>query len=276
MIKIKIDKPFNLESTVECGQIFRFYKMKDNSYDIILKDRVINVFMKDDMLYASSNKEEDLESIIINYFDLENDYEYINNILKEKDHSISEVIDYSSGLKMIKQDPFETIIEYIISANNRVPQIAKAVNNIATKYGKKVLFNNKVYYLFPSYIDLKDVTEEEFRLCKVGFRDKYIKSIIEKINNKEIDINEFFNLNTIDALDKLMKNNGIGPKVASCILLFAYQKYDVYPVDTWVKKIMKEKYNLNTESEIRKFAKEKYKDYSGLVIQYLFNYSRNK
>lgn len=276
MIKIELKNNFNLDSTVTCGQIFRYYKLEDNSYDIILKDRVINVYKKDNYIIASSNNEDDLEIVVRNYFDLDNDYENINKYLLEKDSLLKDAIMFSCGLMMIRQDPFETLIEYIISANNGVPNITSALNNIAKRYGKKVLFNKKEYYLFPSYKDLKDVTKEDFRECKVGFRDKYLESIVYKLNNNIINLDDFNKLDSNEAMDKLMKNNGIGPKVASCILLFAYQRYDVFPVDTWVKKIMESNYNIIGEKNIREFASKTYGKYSALAIQYLFNYSRNK
>ena len=275
MIKIKLKKAFNLDSTVTCGQIFRFIKKEDSSYDIVLKDRVINVYRKEEFLYVSSNVEDNLKSVVEDYFDLNNDYDTMNEILIKSDKKLENAINFSKGLMMIRQDPFETIIEYIISANNGVNQIANALNLIAEKYGKRVEFNNNTYYLFPQYKDLKDIKEEDLRLCKVGFRDKYLKLIIDRINNGELKLDEFYNLNTEDALAKLMENNGIGPKVASCILLFAYQKYDVFPVDTWVKKIMKSSYNIEGEKNIRTFASNTYGKYSAIAIQYLFNYSRN-
>lgn len=275
MIKIKLKKAFNLDSTVTCGQIFRFIKKEDNSYDIVLKDRVINVYKKEEFLYVSSNVEDNLKSVVKDYFDLNNDYDTMNEILIKSDKKLENAINFSKGLMMIRQDPFETIIEYIISANNGVNQIANALNLIAEKYGKKVEFNNNTYYLFPQYKDLKDIKEKDLRLCKVGFRDKYLKLVIDKINNGYLKLDEFYNLNTEDALAKLMENNGIGPKVASCILLFAYQKYDVFPVDTWVKKIMKSSYNIEGEKNIRTFASNTYGKYSAIAIQYLFNYSRN-
>lgn len=276
MIKIKLSHPFKLDDTVTCGQIFRFFKQEDDSYDIILKDRVINVYVKDDYLFVSSNDERDLKNVVTTYFDLDNDYEKMAKLLIEADEKITKASLFSVGLNMIKQDPFETVISYIISANNGVPQIAAALNNIAKRYGKKVIFNEKEYYLFPRYEDLKGVTEEDFRNCKVGFRDKYLKTMVDKLNNNEIDLDAFYEMNTEQALDKLMENQGIGPKVASCILLFAYQKYDVFPIDTWVKKIMRDDYKIEGEKKIRKFAAETYGKYSGIAIQYLFNYSRNK
>ncbi|MEE0699328.1 MAG: DNA glycosylase [Bacilli bacterium] len=276
MIKIKLSHPFKLDDTVTCGQIFRFFKQEDDSYDIILKDRVINVYVKDDYLFVSSNDERDLKNVVTTYFDLDNDYEKMAKLLIEADEKITKASLFSVGLNMIKQDPFETVISYIISANNGVPQIAAALNNIAKRYGKKIIFNEKEYYLFPRYEDLKGVTEEDFRNCKVGFRDKYLKTMVDKLNNNEIDLDAFYEMNTEQALDKLMENQGIGPKVASCILLFAYQKYDVFPIDTWVKKIMRDDYKIEGEKKIRKFAAETYGKYSGIAIQYLFNYSRNK
>lgn len=275
MIKIRITKPFKLDDTITCGQIFRFFKQDDNSYDIILKDRVINVYMDEEYLCVSSNNENDLEKVVRLYFDLDNDYALMNNYLRKSDKKIIPAVDFSSGLMMIKQDPFETIMEYIISANNGVPQIANALNNIAKNYGKKIVFNDKEYFLFPQYKDLKDVSVEEFRNCKVGFRDKYLKLMIDKLNNNEINLDEFYDLDTKEALNKLMENVGIGPKVASCILLFAYQKYDVFPIDTWVKKVMKNDYGIEGEKNIRDFATKTYGKYSGIAIQYLFNYGRN-
>lgn len=275
MIKIRITKPFKLDDTITCGQIFRFFKQDDNSYDIILKDRVINVYMDEEYLCVSSNNEDDLEKVVRLYFDLDNDYALMNNYLRKSDKKIIPAVDFSDGLMMIRQDPFETIMEYIISANNGVPQIANALNNIAKNYGKKIMFNDKEYFLFPQYKDLKDVSVEEFRNCKVGFRDKYLKLMIDKLNNNEINLDEFYYLDTKEALDKLMENIGIGPKVASCILLFAYQKYDVFPIDTWVKKVMKNDYGIEGEKNIRNFATKTYGKYSGIAIQYLFNYGRN-
>lgn len=275
MIKIRVEKPFKLNDTITCGQIFRFFKQEDGSFDIILKDRVINVYMDDCFLCVSSNNEENLKEVVINYFDLDNDYNIMNKFLINSDKKLKDAVEFSEGLMMIKQDPFETVMEYIISANNGVPQIASALNNIAKHYGKKVIFNDKEYYLFPQYKDLKDASIEDLRNCKVGFRDKYLKAMIDKLNNNEIDLDEFYELDTKEALNRFMENVGIGPKVASCILLFAYQKYDVFPIDTWVKKVMKKDYEIEGEKNIRDFAIKTYGKYSGIAIQYLFNYGRN-
>jgi len=273
---IKIKNNFDLKSTITCGQIFRFVIEDDNSYTIIIKDRVINLKEHNDYIIVESSNEDNLEEILYDYFDLNRDYELIEKNILKCDKKLKDALIFSRGLKMIHQDPFETIVAYIISQNNRVPSIANALNLLSLNYGEKVIFRNKQYYLFPSIDKLKTLSITDFRNCKVGFRDKYLYEIMRCIENNLLDINSIYNMNSEDSLKYLISFKGIGNKVASCILLFAYQKFDVYPIDTWVKKHMKDDYNIEGEKNIREFTSNTYKGYSGLAIQYMFNYKRNK
>lgn len=274
MKKIKV-YDLDLKATVTCGQIFRYYEEIDDSYTIILNDRVVNLKLVDDELFIKSNNMDNIENIVIDYLDLSRDYSEMNKKIAQYNKASIGLIKDSIGLKMIHQSPFETIMSYIISANNSVPSIRNSLNMISLKYGKKVIFNDNEYYLFPSYEDLKNVTIEDYRNCKVGFRDKYLYNFVKSLNNKEIDLEEINNLSTEKSFELLMQYPGIGPKVASCILLFAYQKFDVFPIDTWVKKYMKDNYNIEGEKNIRKFIVDMYHEYSGIVIQYMFNSKRN-
>ena len=271
MVVIK-NTDINLEDTITCGQIFRYIKEDDNSYTVILSDRVVNLKKDNNDLLVTSSLEDNLKTVIENYLDLNRDYNKLNTELLEIDDSLRDIINNNKGLKMIHQPKFECCISYILSQNNRVPQIAKALNNISEKYGEKIIFNNKEYYLFPSKDKLKNVSVEDFRILKTGFRDKYLYNFI----NQNINLDLIDEMNSEEALKYLMNIKGIGEKVASCILIFAYSRLDVYPIDTWVKKYMKDTYNIEGISNIRKFTKEKYNQYSGLVIQYMFNYKRNK
>lgn len=273
MLKIKND--FNLKNTVTCGQIFRYEEI-ENGYIVILTDRVIKLTCDGEFIIVESNKEENLKEIIYDYFDLNRDYLKIEEEILKKDDKLKDALIFSRGLKMIHQEPFETIISYIISQNNRVPSIAKSLNMIAEKYGERIEFDNKEYYLFPNFHKLKDVSIEDYRTCKVGFRDKYLYEIVQNITNGKLDLNNIYNMSSEESLNYLMSFKGIGNKVASCILLFAYQKFDVYPIDTWVKKFMFEDYNIEGEKNIKNFTFNTYKEYSGLAIQYMFNYKRNK
>ena len=275
MIILNNIKNLDLENTITCGQIFRFIKEDDNSFTIILNDRVVNIRYDNNNLYIESNNENNLENIMKEYLDLERDYINIIENIKKLDNKIGDCLDKSIGLKIIKQDPLECIISYIISQNNSVRNIQNSLNLISKNYGERVLFKDKEYYLFPKLEKLILITEEEFRECKVGFRDKYLVNIIKSINNKELDIKKIYDMNSNHALNYLISFKGIGMKVASCILLFAYQKYDVFPIDTWVKKYMFEAYGIEGEENIREYCKNTYKEYSGLAIQYMFNSKRN-
>jgi N-glycosylase/DNA lyase len=275
MLKIKV-KNFNLNDSISSGQFFRYEKESDNSYTIILSDRVVNVKQDNDELIVTSNNYDNLEEVIRRFFDLDTDYIIFNNEILKVDSSLKDIINSSIGFKILKMEPFETIISYIISANNNVSNIRNSVNLLSKKYGKKVLFNNSEYYLFPECKSLKDITIEELNSMKMGFRSKYVLQMINRINNKEIDIESINNMSTKEAMEYLIKESGIGIKVASCILLFSYSKYDVFPIDTWVKKTMGELYNTTDVKTIKKIVEEKYGKYSGIVIQYMFNYKRNK
>ena len=262
----------NIEDVLLSGACFRVIKEEDGSFTNILKDRVINIKQENDNIIVNSSNMNNIEEVINNYFDLNEDYDKINKELVNMCPSLSTIIKKCSKYKILKQDSFEMGISYIISQNNNVKRISKSINELSDKYGEKVIFNGKEYHLFPKYEVLKSLNSDDFREFGVGFRDKYIVNYLKDYNKLE-DIDK---LSTKEALDKLMSIKGIGLKVASCILLFGYHRFDVFPIDTWVKKYMSENYNIKDEvKEIEKFAKENFGEYSGLVIQYMFHSQRN-
>lgn len=275
MLVINNINNLDLDNTICCGQIFRYEKLEDNSYIVILKDRVVKLKYIDNKLYIDSNNMDNIENVIREYLDLDRDYISIIENIKECDDVLGKYLDKSIGLKMIKQDPIECIVSYIISQNNSVRNIKNSLDLISYKFGDKVIFLDKEYYLFPNIDKLSKISLEEFRECKVGFRDRYLVDIISDIVENRLNVNYIFEMNSEDSLRYLMSFRGIGMKVASCILLFAYGKYDVYPIDTWVKKYMDVNYGIKDEKKIKDFCKEKYGKYSGLAIQYMFNGMRN-
>ncbi len=271
---VKINKgDIKLYDTITCGQIFR-YSILDNKYTIILSDRVVTLYEDDKYIYIDASNEDDIENIIKDYLDLNRDYNEICNKLVKNDKLIEGIVNECAGFKIIHSYPFETIISYMISANNNVKNIQKSVNLLSEKYGKKVHFNDCDYYLFPNLNDIKNLSIDDLNELKLGFRSTYIHDFLNKITIE--DINNISNMKTDDALNYLMSFKGIGIKIASCILLFGYSRFDVYPIDTWVKKYMSDTYNISDTKKIEEFAKEKYNEYSGLVIQYMFHSKRNK
>ena len=270
-LKIEVNY-FNLKYTLECGQCFRWTR-EDEYYIGIIKDRVIKIRQQDNYLYIISNEEEKLEESVKEYFELSKDYESIEKRISKVDEYVKKAVSNTSGLRHLKQDLFETIISYIISANNNIPRISKSVNEISKRYGKKIIFNEKEYYLFPTPEELKNVTIEEYRECGVGFRDKYIFNTVKEINEGKFNLSELKDLSTELLREKLLSLMGIGPKVADCILLFSCGRQEVFPVDVWVERVMKKLYFKEanvSKKEILKYSIENFGSDAGIIQQHLF------
>ena len=262
----------NIKNILFSGACFRSIEESDGSITNILKDRVVNLKQDGNKLIVKSSNMNNIENIIKEYFDLNRDYTSINNELIKRNSNLEKMINNCMDYRILNQDSFEMCISYIISQNNNVKRISNIIEKLSHDYGKKIIFEDKTYYLFPTYESLKNLTSDDFRKYGVGFRDKYLVDFLNKYESlKDID-----SLNTKDALKELMSVKGIGLKVASCILLFGYKRLDVFPIDTWVKQYISSNYNIKNDiKEIEKFAYDNFGEYSGLVIQYMFHNQRN-
>ncbi len=273
---------FNLVHIFECGQCFRWNKQEDKSYVGVIKDAVIRVKEeKNKIIFTGKTNNKDFKTLIRNYFDLDTDYLEYKDKLTKIDNYLKESIEFGNGIRILKQDLWECIISFIISANNNIPRIKKIIEKLSANYGEKIEFEGKTYYTFPSCESLSKATIEDLRMMGLGFRDKRIYNTTKMILNKEIDLEKIRNLNnTNDMRQELLKLDGVGPKVADCILLFSLNRLDVFPIDVWVRRVMNELYihNENEEKvnkdELQKLAKEKFLGLSGIAQQYLFYWKR--
>ncbi len=269
---IKNIKHFDIGKTMECGQAFNFEKLDENYYKISAFRRVLFVKQGDDKIEMFPTNKEDFESIWTNYFDLNTDYEYIYNKFV-KDEVLRPLVEYGDGIRILKQDIWETLVSFIISQNNRIPQIKKCIKYFTENYGDEV----RDGYSFPTPEQLNNYSLEELQLSKVGFRAKYIKDCTEKVTSGELDIYGISENSREEIGKELMKIKGVGIKVANCVLLFGYSKADAFPVDVWIKRAMETLYFNGAEQkneDIQKFAENKFGQYSGIVQQYLFYYAR--
>ncbi|GAA0106126.1 DNA glycosylase [Paraclostridium sordellii] len=268
---------FDPKHIFECGQCFRWKDQGDGSYTGVAKGRVINVSREGDTIYLKNTNLEDFNNIWKDYFDLDTDYSKIKNELRNMDEYLEKATEFGWGIRLLRQDPWEMIISFIISSNNRIPMIQKAIKNLSREYGTYIgSYEGEDYYDFPTPQQLSKASIEEIRACSTGFRDKYIKSTTEEVIKNNDDVYSYRNLSTEDCIKELLKFNGIGPKVGDCIALFGMQKYDTFPVDVWVKRVMQEFYVEDDMSlpKIRKCAIDKFGDLSGFAQQYLFYYAR--
>jgi len=276
-IVIKNMMDFEPKHIFECGQAFRWHVEEDDSYTAIHKSKVINVKRDGKDIIFSNTNMEDFENIWYDYFDLGRDYGEIKKELS-KDPILNEAIKFGEGIRILNQEPYETTISFIISANNQIPRIKRSIELISQKYGESIgSYNGKEYFSFPSSEILASIDEKELEdNCKVGYRAKYIVNTSKMIKNKEIDLDKLFQLPTETAKEILMKLPGVGPKVSNCILLFSLNKNEAFPVDVWVKRIMESLYfkeNTSTK-KISAYAEENFGSLGGFAQQYLFYYAR--
>lgn len=280
---LKKQESFELKHIFECGQCFRWNEEKDSSWTGVIKDAVINVRKENDEVIIQGEVlgNKDLNEIVCEYFDLNTNYTEYKEILGSIDEYLAESIRFGEGIRILKQDLWETIISFIISANNNIPRIKKIIEAISRKYGKKIIFNENEYYLFPTPEELSVASVEDLRSLGLGFRDKRIYETCKIINeNKKLlkDISELANTNQMR--EELLKLDGVGPKVADCILLFALKRVDVFPIDVWVRRVMNDLYIHNEDEnkvdkkKLQSLAEEKFKGLSGIAQQYLFYWKR--
>ena len=275
-------KSFELKDIFECGQCFRWNIQEDGSYTGVFRNNVLNVKKHKNQIIFQGVCEKDIKETVEKYFDLHRDYEEIKSKLAKIDNNMKTSIEYGKGIRILNQDLWETIISFIISANNNIPRIKGIIERLSEKYGNEIEYNGQKYYTFPSPEQLKNVTVEEYRKLGLGFRDVRLYETTKMILNKKVDLIKMKNNpNTTKVREELLSLSGVGPKVADCILLFSdLKRLEVFPIDVWVRRVMNDLYikqedeNKVSKKQIEKIAEEKFGDLAGLAQQYLFYWRR--
>lgn len=276
IIKLNNLSDFEPVHIFECGQCFRWQKENDGSYTGVIKYGVVNIKKDDDKVVISGSFDANDKEKICDYFDLNSDYASIKRKLELNDENMKKAIEYGYGIRILNQDSWEMLISFIISAANNIPRISKTIENISRAYGQKITWNEKGYYKFPTPKELSKATVEELRALNLGFRDKYVYNATKMVCAGEVNLEEIEKMNYKDAKKELMKIQGVGEKVADCILLFSMRKREAFPVDTWIKKVMSQLYNESKDiKKISAFAESKFGEYGGIAQQYLFYYMRS-
>ena len=281
-LKIENVNSFNLTHIFECGQCFRWNKNKDMSYTGIVGKNVINISKINNDIYVRSFGEDGLETLFNTYFDMNTDYEKIKNKLRKIDRFMEESIKYGDGIRLLNQDLWETIISFIISANNNIPRIKGIIERICKRYGNKIVWNGIEYYSFPTPEQLGKATIQDLRILGLGFRDVRVYETTKMVINGEIDFDKLHKeKDTQIVRDELLKLPGVGSKVGDCILLFStLKRLDVFPIDVWVRRVMNELYIHNEDENkvnkklVLKIANEKFGNLCGIAQQYLFYWKR--
>lgn len=280
---IKNVESFEPTHIFECGQCFRWNKEDDGSYTGVVGHNVLNVKKNENEVTITGLCSEKIEELCKKYFDLETDYEEIKEKLSKIDDNLKTSIEYGKGIRILKQDTWEALISFIISANNNIPRIKGIIERISKKYGKTIKWQGKEYYTFPTPEELSKASVVDLRKLGLGFRDTRVFETTRLVNTKQIDIYELEKTKDSKRLkEKLLKYPGVGPKVADCIMLFSMKKFEVFPIDVWVRRVMTELYFENetkivpNNKQILMYAEETFGNLAGLAQQYLFYWRREK
>jgi len=264
-IKIYDKSVFNPKHILECGQIFSYEKLQNGDYVVSSADKFARIVEFEDFYLIKTEAVDYFED----FFDLKTDYNKIKTTLK-KYEIMKAPIDFGFGIRILKQDLFETLISFIVSANNNIKRIQMILNRIREKFGSRI----KDKFAFPTQQQLLKATENDFVEAGAGYRAKYLYKVLRQIDkNRLLSWKE---MPTEELRKKLVELSGVGPKVADCILLFGYGRGDVFPVDTWIHQMYNKFYKpLENREQIRKNLTKEFGKLSGFAQQYLFYYMRD-
>ena len=254
---------FDLAQTLNCGQCFRFSEVNDGVFGGVVLDKYMEFAVNQNVLSVFCDKDFS-DDEILSFFDLNRNYSEINKTLSN-DETLKNAIEYAGGIRILTQPKWETLCSFILSQNNNIKRITGIIDRLCLNFGEDIGGGK---YSFPSAEKLSALTVEDLEPLRSGFRAKYVLDAARKVTSKEVDFDKIDAADIDTAREMLMQINGVGPKVADCVLLFGFHKLDAFPKDVWIKKVMQEFY----PDGLPDYAVK----YGGIAQQYLFHYMRTK
>jgi N-glycosylase/DNA lyase len=274
-INLSPHQQFSLDRTLGCGQVFRWDQTEDGWWYGVVGGRVIRIQQEGrQIIYHGAPG-----SFIKKYFSLDLNLMPILTSI-DQDPIIHTAIRHNTGLRIIRQPKWECLISYICSTNSNIPTIRRRIASIAERFGKPIDFEGETYFTFPEPSSISCGELEDLTPCRLGYRQPYIFGTSCSVADEKCWDEKIEKLPYEDARKELIKLKGVGPKAADCILLFAFQKYESFPVDVWIRRIMRENYlpgllknaplTMRDYDTIRNFARNHFGMYCGYAQEYLY------
>lgn len=269
------DQPFDLDETLACGQVFRWERTADGWWYGVVGSRVLKIRQDNNRLTFAGVA----APFIRHYFSLDVDLLAILSSI-DTDPFIHGCITKHHGLRLVRQPPWECTVSYICSTNSNIPTIRRRIASLAGRCGRPVAFEGKTYNAFPEPAAISCGGHDGLTECRLGYRQSYVFGTSCLVPDEKIWEKTVRNLSYDSAHKELMRLHGVGSKAADCILLFAFQKYDAFPVDVWIRRIMQEHYlpDLTMDAPlttreyamIRRFARKHFGEFCGWAQEYLY------
>lgn len=259
---------FSIHKIFDCGQCFRFNELEDDTVEGVALGKFVRFEqINDQKVLISGISLSEFDEKWSHYLALDEDYKLIDEDIicrLDGDVAIKKAIEYGNGIRLLRQDGWEALCSFIISQNNNIPRIKKIIENMSCEFGERI---DDKHYAFPTAEALCNAGVDKIFELKTGFRAKYIYDCAEKVATGKINLSKIDEMTTDEALEYLMQIKGVGLKVASCALLFGFNKTDAFPVDVWVKRVLAKYYPNGLD--IQNLGKN-----AGMIQQYLFYYER--
>lgn len=268
------NKNFNIMQIAESGQCFRMnlidHREHTVTYGLVAYQKYLELKQLSPDTVELSCSEEEFHQLWEDYFDLSYDYgKLTDRLIQGEDEFLRQAASYGNGIRILKQEPFEAMISFIISQNKNIPAIKSCIEAICERYGEKKRSRGIEYVTFPTAEALAGAAREELRALKTGYRDEYIIRAAKSVADGGLNLDRLKQCSFEEAVSTLKKLHGIGDKVANCIALYGLHHIGGFPVDVWILRVLKEIYN-------NQFDKTKYDGVAGIVQQYMFYYMRNQ
>lgn len=275
-------RDFHLDHIFDCGQCFRWEKQDDGSYIGPALGKIVKISaVYDDCgskVTIDNCSKQDYETLWKTYLDMDRDYTSIKNILIEDDDVLKKASEYGYGIRILKQDFWETVVSFIISQNNNIPRIKGCIESICKSFGEPLgAYGGKEYYAIPTPEVMAGLTVEDLGEAKLGYRAKYlIETAKQMIAEGGPEAVKARLVEADNPIEELQSFTGIGPKVAACISLFGLGRMDAFPIDVWMRRVMNQLYDIDEKDvkTMKAYASEHFGEHGGIAQQYLFYYIR--
>ena len=269
-MKIEIFDDFDLKKIADSGQCFRFNECVDG-YEIVASSKHLFIKQTGEFEYELDCEADDYEDFWKKYFDLDLNYKEIRGrIDKEDDSYLYCAAEYGKGIRILRQDPWEMLISFIISQRKNIPAIKASIEKLCAAVSRDIGTDREgnTIYAFPTPEEIAGLSDEKLSACSLGYRDKYVRQAALDVVSGAVKLEEWGKLSDEELMTGLLGLFGVGIKVANCEILFGYHRLDAFPKDVWINRVLELKYPGG-------FQFEKYAPYNGIMQQYLFYYSRN-
>ncbi len=232
--------PFNLDHTLTCGQAFRWTKV-GATWMGVLDETVIKITQHGPRLFVQTVPEDEEDTLVTTYFRLEDDLPHITATI-HRDATVGGALRRLQGLRLVRQDPWECLISFICATFANIPRIQSMIQRLCQRFGRKILLEDGAVYGFPRKEVLASASIQALLDCKLGYRARYVQQTAQRLVHSDVSLEALRTTTYAEARDALLCLPGVGEKVADCVLLFALEKLDAFPVDIRIRRILQTHY----------------------------------